>query len=117
MSRIEYRYGGYGTRNILFVLPFLLSSGTALSEDITAGTVMTRMGAEERYSYLAGIIEGLAYARYKQEGSTTPGMACIYKWFYETEGTLRQIHSAFEHFADYTPGAVIAAMVEKDCGS
>lgn len=86
------------------------------AQDMTAGSIMERMGAEERNAYLSGVIEGLAYARYAKDGKQTDGMACIYEWFYQAEGTRRKIHQAFERFADYTPGAVLAAMVEKECG-
>ena len=83
---------------------------------MTAGVVLDKLSAEERNAYLAGVIEGLAYARYAKDGKQTDGMACIYQWFYQTDGTRRAIHEAFGKYADYTPGAVLAAMTEKECG-
>lgn len=78
---------------------------------------MEKMTAVERAAYLAGVIEGLAYARYEAEGKVTGGgMRCIYQWFYQGDDTLRKIHAAFERFKDYTPGAVIAAMIKRECG-
>ena len=83
---------------------------------MTAGSVMEKMSVEERAAYFAGVIEGLAYARYAKDGKQTEGMACIYNWYYRTNGTLRKIYVAFDRFPDYTPGAVMAAMAEKECG-
>ena len=88
----------------------------ANAEDFTAGVVMTKMDAKERSAYMAGVIEGLAYARYHSDGNKTDGMGCIYRWYYETDGTIAKIHSAFDAFPDYLSGAVIAAMVGKVCG-
>ncbi len=78
---------------------------------------MEKMDAKERTAFLAGVIEGLAYARYTKDGKNTDGMKCIYSWFYEKEGTGAKIYAAFDRFHDYQPGAVLAAMVEKECGS
>lgn len=83
---------------------------------MTAGSVMEKMGLEERAAYLAGVIEGLAYARYAKDGRQTDGMGCIYDWYCRTDGALRKIYAALDRFSDYTPGAVLAAMIEKECG-
>lgn len=77
---------------------------------------MTKMDEKQRYTFLAGVAEGLAYARYAKEGKGTGGMKCIYEWFYR-DGTIPKIYSALERFSDYLPGAVMAAMIEKECGS
>lgn len=73
------------------------------------------MDGVQRSAYLAGVVEGLAYARYRQDGEATTGMGCIYRWFCQRKETLRDIHAAFERFADHSPGAVIAAMIRKEC--
>lgn len=105
------------TRNGLFSLPLMLASMSAGATDFTAGIVMEKMSPDERVVYLSGVVEGLAYARYAKDGKKTDGMKCIYDWFYESKGTVTKIYSAFERFSDYLPGAVVAAMVEKECGS
>jgi hypothetical protein len=114
MSR--YKYMEY-TRKGLFSLPFMLAPMSAGATDFTAGIVMEKMNEKERYTYLAGVVEGLAYARYAKDGKKTDGMKCIYDWFYDSKGTVAKIESAFQRFNDYLPGAVLAAMVEKECGS
>jgi hypothetical protein len=44
-------------------------------------------------------------------------MRCVYDWFYEKDGRTQEILDTFKRFSDYLPGAVIAAMVEKECGA
>jgi hypothetical protein len=93
--------------------------GTAQAEDFTAGFVMENMDRPERYTYVSGIIEGLAYARYVADGKQAGlGMRCIYEWFYD-DSTHRQetIYAAFERFPDHTPGAIVAALAEQECGT
>jgi hypothetical protein len=104
-------------RNAALALPLAALPMKAAATDFTAGIVMEKMSPVERSAYLAGVIEGLAYARYARDGKADGGMKCIYQWFYEKEGTLKKIHAAFDHFKDYLPGAVIAAMLEKECGA
>lgn len=88
------------------------------AEDFTAGAVVERMDASERYTFIAGIIEGLAYARFVSDGkSEEPGMRCIYTWFYEEDGSANKIVAAFKAFPDHLPGAVTAALAQRRCGS
>ncbi|WP_439629982.1 hypothetical protein [Shinella sp.] len=97
---------------------FLLSLGLVpgQAKDFTAGIVANEMKAEERYPFMAGIVEGLAYARYAANGKDTAAMRCIYDWFYENKERPHEILVAFKRFPDYTAGAVVAAMLTKECG-
>ncbi|MEM8625379.1 MAG: hypothetical protein AAGG47_17905 [Pseudomonadota bacterium] len=82
---------------------------------LTAGVVLERMDARERYTFIAGITEGLAAARYAAERPATDGRACIYQWFYGEEETMGRIVHAFEHFADRLPGEIVLAMIQRRC--
>ena len=117
MSRIESVKFKKTIRNTLMATPFMLSPFGANATDFTAGIVVEKMDAKQRYSFVAGIIEGLAYARYAKDGKRTEGMKCVYDFLYEKEGATEKIYAAFDRFKDYLPGAVIAAMVEKECGA
>lgn len=117
MSRVIGFICSRSVRNTLAALPFLLLPASASATDFTAGVVMEKMDAKERLNYLAGVIEGLAYSRFVKDGKKTDGMGCVYQWFYEKKGTVEKIESAFRHFKDHLPGAVVAAMVEKECGT
>ncbi|GAB5470459.1 MAG: hypothetical protein Kilf2KO_34890 [Rhodospirillales bacterium] len=100
----------------------MLGITPAHADDITAGSVLERMNADERFFFMAGIVEGLAYARYKADGNQTEGMGCIYDWFYR-QGTFKdapmarlQIEEAFARYPNHTPGAVVGALTILRCG-
>lgn len=84
---------------------------------MTAGVLMQNMPARERYAFAAGVVDGLAYARFQKDNKQSEGMQCIYDWFYKGTGqTMLRIEQAFENFPDYPPGSVIAVMAKKECG-
>lgn len=89
----------------------------AFADDFTAGVVMEKMEPSDRYSFMAGVVEGLAHSRMVKDGGAVSGARCIYQWFYDRSATLGEITQAFEYFKDEMPGAVMAAMVEKECGA
>ena len=105
---------------------FLLSLGIthAANADtaMTAGVLMERMKPADRYIYVSGMIEGLAYARFLRDSATNGskderGMKCIYDWFYEGGDTAQDsIEAAFRLYADYSPSVVAWAMIKKECG-
>lgn len=102
---------------VMMGLQIAAATSVARASDFDAEAVLTKMSTVERAAYIAGVVEGLAYARYDKDGQTTDGMGCIYDWLYENDQTLPAIYAAFERFPNYTPGAIIAAMVDKECGS
>ncbi|MFG1342498.1 hypothetical protein [Xanthobacter autotrophicus] len=77
---------------------------------------MKELGATERYSYIAGVVEGLAVARYLKDSKKPAGMNCIYDWFYDDKKTIDAIYVAFGQYPDFPPGAVIAALAKQKCG-
>lgn len=98
-----------------------LLSGSAIAaeagaDNFTAKAVMEKMTAEERYPYLAGVVEGLAYARFVKDGQQTSGMKCIYDWFYGKPDTQDLIYAGMGRYPDYTPGAIVGALADQTCG-
>ena len=104
-----------------------LGVNTAFANDnagspMTAGLVMEKMPAGERFSYVAGIVEGFAHARFlyetrEQGRKTQAGMNCIYNWFYGTGGqTYVRVEAAFRKYPEHYPATLIAAMLKKRCG-
>ncbi|BBK29684.1 hypothetical protein STHU_03180 [Allostella humosa] len=88
----------------------------ASAQEMTAGVILEKMSGAERVAYLAGIIEGLAYARYVKDDKQAAGMGCIYDWFYKTRGRSLDIEKAFGRYKEHSPGAIVAALVTKECG-
>jgi hypothetical protein len=101
-----------------------LAVGISFAEanDFTAGAVLDKMTGVEQTAYLAGIVEALAYSRYRHDNKgndgakKTEGMHCVYDWFYKTDKQVDQVFLAFHKYRSYKPGAIIAAMVRKQCG-
>lgn len=96
-----------------------LSFTSATAQDrITAGSLAENMTNAERGAYLAGIIEGLAYARFALGDSDSDAMACVYEWYFdpESDAAHRKIFAAFERYPDYPPAALINALLKDPCG-
>lgn len=90
-------------------------ASAAPAQDMTAGVVMEKMPADDRYTYVAGIVEGLATARYLADDKQTTGMSCLYRWFYGNSGTAEIIGAAFRRFPEHYPGVIVATLVGKEC--
>ena len=104
------------------MLSLLSALSTASATDFTAEVVMEKMDPHERTSYIQGVVEGLAYSRYKRDNQhiegdakTVTGMKCVYDWFYEKPNSMNMIYAAFGKFPTYTPAAIINALVEQSC--
>lgn len=79
------------------------------------------MPANELAVYIAGIIEGLAYARFRYDTlkagrNDETGMTCIRRWYYDDTKSLLTIEDAFRRYKDQLPWVVVALMVKKECG-
>lgn len=94
------------------------SDGTPM----TAGVVVERMNAPDRFLYVSGMVDAMAYERFAREtfangAQAYDGMNCIYAWFHEGGvERMQQIDSAFEKYADQIPAVVIRAMLNNACG-
>ncbi|MEL6464953.1 MAG: hypothetical protein AAFQ58_08285 [Pseudomonadota bacterium] len=94
----------------------LAVANIAEADDLNAGAVVNKMTPEDQYTFVAGIVEGLAHARFASDGHTD-GRSCIYKWFYTEDKTPENIQAAFARFPEHLPGAVVAAMITRRCGT
>lgn len=86
--------------------------------DLSKHKMMSRMTPEERYSFIAGIVEGIAYHRYTAGDKDSAAMNCVYDWFYkgsDGERTIDVIYAAFGKYPDYPPAAVVAALANRKC--
>ena len=90
---------------------------------MTAGVILNEMSVRERTSYVMGIVDAMAYARFVKDteraGENDPsGMECIYGWFHDDGvGRMRQVDAAFGKYGDHLPSMVIAALVQRECGA
>lgn len=89
----------------------------ASAEEMNAGVVLEKMTVSERVSHIAGVIEGLAYARWLKDKPDAAGSQCIYDWYYDGgEVVARKIHTWFEHHADKPVGALLYVLIKQECG-
>ena len=86
------------------------------ANDFTAEKVMKHMDDKQRYAYMAGVVEGLAIARYMKDGKQKAGMECIYDWFYGDKTTVNTSYAAFEKYPAYPPGSIVDVLAKRKCG-
>lgn len=101
------------------VMPGLLASANAEETTRTARSLMENMQPGERYAFVAGIVEGIAFHRYTTGNKDAAAMDCVYKWFAEGHNghrTIDVIYAAFGQYPDYPPAAVVAALANRKCG-
>lgn len=106
-------------RSKAFLSGLVIAAATGISpaaaRDISTNAVLGKMDAKDRYPFIAGIIEGIAYHRYAAFNKDSAGMNCIYDWFYDGQKTIDVIYVALGKFPDHPPAAVIAALAKKEC--
>lgn len=84
----------------------------------TAGDVVNKMEPTHQTGYLAGIVEGLAFARWVKDKPDKTGMKCIYDWYYESDTKTRfnRVRAWLERHPDKPPGALMYVLIKKECG-
>ena len=93
----------------------------AEEEYVTAGKVLEELESNEFVWFIGGIVEGLAYARFRKDTieageRVVTGSDCIRDWFHGNNEIILTITSTFKEYSDYTPWVVVAAMVKQECG-
>lgn len=88
---------------------------------MTAGVILKQMPSSEFVVYTAGIIEGLAYARFRADTKragekSEKGMQCIREWYHNDKEAITKIEAAFRKYDKYPPWVVLASLVKKKCG-
>lgn len=83
---------------------------------MTAKKVMTDIPPGERYVFVAGMLEGLALARYYKDGKQRDGMRCMLDWFYDDKQTVQTIYAAFNKYPDYPPASIVDVLAKQKCG-
>lgn len=95
----------------------LLTAQGAMAQEgrqIDAEYIMSKLSPDEQTVYFSGVIEGLAYARYMEDGGSTDGMMCIYDWFAQ-DRNLRMLRMGFEEWPESAPGVIVGVLVERAC--
>lgn len=101
--------------SVLACIP-ALSIGAANAEDMTAGVIAEKMDGGDRYLFTAGIVEGLAHARYIKDQRDPAGRSCIWRWFYEDKTTMDTINEGYRRYPQLLAGQVVGALAAQECG-
>ena len=82
---------------------------------ITAEDVMKKMSKDERFGYLTGLIDMLAYQM--AAAGNGPLSACIYNTFYRDQSNqaFERLYSAFDQFPDKSPEIIVTLLAKKVC--
>ncbi len=75
------------------------------------------MTSDQQVSYIAGIIEGLAYARWLKDGKNSTGMKCILNWHYAKDSkSWTQIEAFFSRHPTRQAAPLLYILTGKECG-
>ena len=85
---------------------------------LTADDVLNKMNSDQRTSYVAGVVGGLAQARWIKDKPDSAGMKCINDWFYNGQRKKwDQIRVWFSRHPKKPANALLYVLIKKECGS
>ena len=88
---------------------------------LTGKLMMEKLSNEEFTWFVTGMVEGLAYARFRKDTLAAgeraeSGMKCIRTWFRDDPRIILRIEDAFRKYDSYAPWVVLGVMIKKECG-
>ena len=84
---------------------------------LTADEVLNKLSLEQRFSYVAGVVEGLAQSRWLIDRPDQAGHDCIFDWYYNGgEKRSHLVDTWFKRHPDKNVGALLYVLIKKDCG-
>lgn len=104
---------------LIIILLIGVFTGGANARSLDAGFVLKKMEVEQRYSYVAGVIEGLAFSRWLQDKPDDTGLKCIYDWYYKDGDNTnwKNVATVFEKYPNQKVGTILHALIKRDCGT
>ncbi len=101
---------------MLFGAPVIVANDSR-AQGLDADAVLNKMPPEQQTAYVAGVVEGLAYARFQRDKPDEAGMQCIYSWFYGSgEGKWQAIESWFSRYPKQPAGVLLYVLIKRECG-
>lgn len=96
----------------------ITSVNISQASQLNAGAVMNKMNADERFGYISGVVEGLAYSRWQRDKPNSTGMRCVYDWYYKGgKDNARKLDVWLNRHPDKPVGALMHVLIKKDCGA
>ncbi|MBL4768041.1 MAG: hypothetical protein JKY94_10055 [Rhodobacteraceae bacterium] len=101
---------------IILTATAFLSSGKEAAA-LTADDVLNRMNDDERFAYISGVVDGLAFARWTADKPDNAGMQCIYDWYYGGDTAVREtIQTWLTRHQDKPVDALVYVLTKRECG-
>lgn len=97
---------------------FAFLAGGKEAAALTVTEVRENMTPKEQTRYVAGVVEGLAFARWIADGRDNAGMNCIWGWYFgEDQAALFAKQSAFfDKHPDQQVSTLMYALIREECG-
>lgn len=93
------------------------ATNVSYSKNLDAGFVLNEMNNDQQVSYVEGIIDGLAYARFLRDRPDQSGYKCIINWHQtEPRKKWRLTREWLKRHPDKPTPVLIYQMTKKVCG-
>lgn len=92
----------------------LLAACAGPAMAITARDVTEKMSKEQRFSYLTGLVDMLAYQSIL--AGNNAHAKCIVDKFYDDKSVLGLVYAALDKFPDRAPEGLVVLIMKKQCG-
>ena len=92
----------------------------AHAQNLDADFVLNKMNADQQVSYIAGVVEGMAYSRYLRDKPSEDGMNCLYQWYANNTGSReksKKVDALFAQHPDKPVGVLLYVLMKKECGA
>ncbi len=108
----------YQQLSVIILIMLIAGANISNASELNAGAVMNKMNADERFGYLSGVIEGLAYSRWLRDKPDSTGMSCIYNWYYKGgKKNTGRLDTWLNRHPDKPVGALMYVLIKKECGA
>lgn len=116
-DRKWYKLSKYQQLSIIILGMMLGNAHINEANALTSGDVLEKLSQDERYSYVSGAIEGIAYSRFLRERPNERGMKCMLNWYYDGGvESWKIVKQWFRQHEDKTAEVVLYAILSKECG-
>ncbi len=116
----SFKLSKYQQLSIIILGMLIAETNVANASELNAGFVMNKMNMDQQVSYIAGVVEGLAYSRYLRDKPNQEGMNCVYKWYANNTGGAikrQKMETWLGRHPDKPVGVLLHVLIKKDCGA
>lgn len=95
----------------------VILAGSGVAHSLTADDVLNKMNRDQKNAYVAGVVEGLAQARWIADRPESAGMTCIHDWFYGSgDEKWHEMDRLFAQHPEKSAAGLLYVLIKQDCG-